>query len=78
MKILQFIIMALIIGVVSSPSWSMRTPPSPVKKTLDPLGTKLNSYEYEALMYRQEILRFEENRIFFLIQPYIQTRMRMG
>lgn len=78
MKILQFIIMVLVIGFFSSTSWSMRTPLSPVKKTLDPLGTKLNSYEYEAFMYRQEMLRFEENRIFFLIQPYIQTRMRMG
>ena len=78
MEILRIMTVALLIVVLSTSNWAMRTPLSPVKKILVPLGTKPNSYEYEALIYREEILRFEENRIFFLIQPYIQTRMRMG
>ena len=78
MKILRIMTVALLVVVSSTFNWAMRTPLSPVEKILVPLGTKPNSYEYEALIYRQEMLRFEENRIFFLIQPYIQTRMRMG
>lgn len=75
---LKVVIQFAIFVIVSSSAWTMRTPLSPVQNLSEPLGAKQNNYDLEALLYREEILRYEENRIFFLIEPYIETRMRMG
>tara|TARA_Y100000589_G_C27156661_1_gene631088 strand:+ start:442 stop:612 length:171 start_codon:yes stop_codon:yes gene_type:complete len=56
----------------------MRTPLSSVDIEINPLKTKVIEHDLEALLYRQEIMRYEQNRIFFLIKPYMETRLRMG
>ena len=59
-------------------SFAMRTPLSSVDTSISPLKAKVLEHDLEALIYREEIMRYEQNRIFFLIEPYIETRLRMG
>jgi len=59
-------------------AFAMRTPLSSVDIEINPLKTKVLEHDLEALLYRQEIMRYEQNRIFFLIKPYMETRLRMG
>ena len=59
-------------------TFAMRTPLSSVDIEINPLKTKVIEHDLEALLYRQEIMRYEQNRIFFLIKPYMETRLRMG
>ena len=72
----QFILILSIVFV--SNSLAMRTPLSSVDIKISPLKTETLKYDLEALIYREEIMRYEQNRIFFLIKPYIETRLRMG
>ena len=72
-----FLSMVLMIIFVTN-SFTMRTPLSPVNLEISPLQTETVKHDLEALIYREEIMRYEQNRIFFLIKPYIETRLRMG
>lgn len=74
MNLLQYFLLMVLV----SNSFAMRTPLSPVNMKISPLHTETVKHDLEALIYREEIMRYEQNRIFFLIKPYIETRMRMG
>ena len=68
----------IFLSIFISSAFAMRTPLSFVDIETSPMRTKIIEHDLEALLYRQEIMRYEQNRIFFLIEPYIETRLRMG
>ena len=78
MRLFKKLISLIMVTVFVSISFAMRTPLSSFDSTINPLKTEAIKYELEAVIYREEIMRYEQNRIFFLIKPYIETRLRMG
>ena len=61
-----------------SNSEAMRTPLSPIEKPKRHLKSKAKTDAQEAKAYFERIQKFEKNRIFFLIQPWIENRQKMG
>ena len=76
-RLKNFILLVMFTAAVSS-AFSMWTPLSSFEVKINPLKVENLKHDLEALIYREEIMRYEQNRIFFLIKPYIQTRLRMG
>lgn len=76
-RLKNFILLVMFTAAVST-TFSMWTPLSSFEVKINPLKVESSKHDLEALIYREEIMRYEQNRIFFLIKPYIQTRLRMG
>ena len=76
-RLKNFILLVMFTAAVST-TFSMWTHLSSFEVKINPLKVESSKHDLEALIYREEIMRYEQNRIFFLIKPYIQTRLRMG
>ncbi len=74
--------LAFLLVIVSSmvvPVHSMRTPLSQLPAKLKRLKSRTSEQGVlEVSNHLDSVHRFEKNRIFFLIDPWIQTRMTMG
>jgi hypothetical protein len=75
----RFVFLIAVISYLVVPVHSMRTPLSQLPTKLIRLKSRAAGQPVlEASNYLNAVHQFEKNRIFFLIDPWIEARMTMG